>query len=154
MYREDGDGEPTNRSFVRGRLGTHTTPAGLTSHSRRNMALLLCGATARAAPPAKQCAVDDRRSAAPEGDRAALFLLAEHAVDGRATGAGDLGELFLGERDHPVAVRVHVGELGKPAQHAALGGDVEGVEQKLVLTADLGSEERDQHLADLRVSLA
>jgi hypothetical protein len=40
-------------------------------------------------------AVDDLRLAALERDRAPLFLLAEHAVDGRAGGPGDLAELLL-----------------------------------------------------------
>src|SRR6185503_10690297 len=43
--------------------------------------------------------VDDRRLRAAEAERAALLLLAEDAIDGRARCAGEAGHVFLGERD-------------------------------------------------------
>ena len=75
---------------------------------------------------------------APELDRPPLLLLAQHLVHRRARGAGELGQLLLGERDLPVAAwRSAPLSSDEPAQHAPLDRDVERLEQQLVLAPHL-----------------
>src|SRR5262249_31233381 len=99
---------------------------------------------------------EHRRAAAAELDRAAGLLLAQDAVDGRARGAGEAGEVLLGQRhdDVRVTVAVDLGDLNQPPQYALLRRHVQRLDEVTRQAPILTEQDRDNDVRRARVALA
>jgi CRP-like cAMP-binding protein len=81
--------------------------------------------------PLQTGTVENLRSAASEPDRSAALLVLEYLVDGRPCCPCQLGQRFLGERDHHPAARgrEQVGKLDQTAKHPLLDRHIERLQQ-------------------------
>lgn len=94
-----------------------------------------CWKSRLAGPPLQGVELADEGAAAPELDRASALLLVEDSVYRGSRCPSELGEHLLRERNPLLRVLggIEVRQLNEAAKHTPLYGDVEGLEQKLVL---------------------